>query len=114
LVLVIGVLLGLFGQTMAVAAPPAFATTIEGMTATTMPVECAGMMKHTSESSLPCNGMTLACIAGLGCLATFMPEVTQTSIGHAPARALPPASALLRVLLGRSVQPEPHPPATLA
>lgn len=114
LVLVIGVLLGLFGQTVAVAAGPRFTTAITSMTPTTMSVECLGMMKDSGKSSLPCDRMTLACIAGMGCLTITALEVPPTIVAEAMTGILPPTSPPFRALQGRSLQPEPHPPSSLA
>lgn len=113
LVLVIGVLLGLFGQTVAVAASPAVMTAIERMTPTTMPVDCLGMMKGSDKSTLPCDRMTLACAAGMGCLTIVALEVPSAPVAEAMVAALAPTTPPFRALQGRSVQPEPHPPSTL-
>lgn len=114
LVLVIGVLLGLFGQTVAVAASPAVVTAIERMAPTTMSVECLGMMKGNDKSSVPCDRMTLACVAGMGCLTIYAVEIPSPPVAEAMVAALPPTTPPFRALQGRSVQPEPHPPSTLA
>src|SRR3546814_4650936 len=65
-VLVIAALLGLFGQTMAIAASPA-TTAIETAAPANMPMDCVGMMQGRGATSVPCDRMTLACIFGMGC-----------------------------------------------
>src|SRR3546814_8499991 len=65
-VLVIAALLGLFGQTMAIAASPA-TTAIETAAPANMPMDCVGMMQGRGDNSVPCDRMTLACIVGMGC-----------------------------------------------
>src|SRR3546814_1435056 len=37
----------------------------------TMPMDCVGMMQGDDEKSLPCQQMTVACLAGMGCLPLF-------------------------------------------
>src|SRR3546814_13938138 len=71
LALILGVLLGLFGQTVTVAASPAVETAISETALATMPMDCVGMMQGDDEKSLPCQQMTVACLAGMGCLPLF-------------------------------------------
>src|SRR3546814_11477417 len=59
-------LLGLFGQTMAIAASPA-TTAIETAAPANMPMDCVGMMQGRGDNSVPCDRMKLACIVGMGC-----------------------------------------------
>ncbi len=111
--LVIAALLGLFGQTVAIAASPATAA-IEAMAPATMPMDCVGMMQGDSDKSVPCDRMTLACVAGLCCAMPFMlhvgqPVVAETMI-DAGSLAWPSTSSIE----GRSTQPEQHPPNSLA
>jgi hypothetical protein len=50
--LILGVLLGLFGQIATVAADPAVATAISANAAATMPMDCVGMTQDDGEKPL--------------------------------------------------------------
>lgn len=111
--LVIAALLGLFGQTVAIAANPT-ATAIEATDPAAIPMDCLGMMQGDGGKSMPCNRMTLACMAGLGCSALFTLDVKQPVVAEPIIGVAPPAWSLTARLEGRSVAPELHPPSTLA
>lgn len=113
LVLVIGIVLGLVGQTVAVAGGPSFAAAVERVSPTIMPAGCPGMTRNSGKNSLPCDCMTLACIAGMGCLTIVALEVPPMAVGETGVAALPPTTPPFRALQGRSLQPEQHPPSTL-
>lgn len=112
--LILGVLLGLFGQIVTVAASPAVATAMSVAAPATMPMDCVGMMQGDGEKSLPCQRMTLACLAGMGCLpllaldsrSSLFPEMVSANLLH--------TSPTYPALHGRSAQPEQHPPNSLA
>ncbi|WP_262407918.1 hypothetical protein [Sphingopyxis sp. OPL5] len=76
--------------------------------------ECAEMMGiDKSQDSAPCKGLTLDCIAKMGCalpLAVSTPAVLAAAADHcaAPADRLPVAR-----LVGRKLGPEPDPPLFL-
>lgn len=112
--LILGVLLGLFGQIATVAASPAVATAISANAAATMPMDCVGMTQDDGEKPLPCQRMTLACLAGMGCLPLYALE------SRGPLAAETVSADVLVVfpsypaLHGRSAPPEQHPPDTLA
>src|SRR3546814_2492793 len=80
-VLVIAALLGLFGQTMAIAASPA-TTAIETAAPANMPMDCVGMMQGRGDNSVPCDRMTLACIVGMGCAMLLTLAAGQRSEAH--------------------------------
>jgi hypothetical protein len=109
IVLVIVALLGLFGQTVAVAASP-HTTHVESV----MPMDCLGMMQSGSDKSPPCDRITLGCIAGIGCALPLTLAVGQPLLVQAKVEGAAPAWRLTPALIGRSLQPEPHPPSTLA
>ena len=113
LVLFISVLIGLFGQTVSIAASPGVATTIERMTNSPMPAECLGMMKDSDRNSLPCDRMTLACIAGMGCVTIVALDIPRPVVPEPMVGTMRPAPLPFKALHGLSVQPEPHPPSTL-
>lgn len=112
--LIIGVLLGLFGQTVTVAASPAVATAITTIAPAGMPMDCLGMMDGNNENSLPCARMTLACMAGMSCVPLLALDSQSSPVAEAVIGDLPPACASLPALRGRSAQPEQHPPNILA
>ena len=114
LALILGVLLGLFGQIVTVAASPAVATAMSAAAPATMPMDCVGMMQGDGEKSLPCQRMTLACLAGMGCLPLFALDSRVPLAAEIVSAELIVISPSYPALLGRSTQPEQHPPNTLA
>lgn len=113
IVLVIAALLGLFGQTVAVAASPTM-TAIEATAPASMPMDCMGMMRVGGDNSVPCDRMTLGCIVGLGCALPVTIDVGQPIIVDTMIFLASPAWPSTQSMKGRSVAPEPHPPSTLA
>ena len=112
--LILGVLLGLLGQIVTVAASPAVATAISATAPATMPMDCVGMMQCDGEKSLPCQQMTLACLAGMGCLPLFAVNNQSSPVAEMVSTDLLVTSPSYPALLGRSTPPEQHPPNTLA
>jgi len=112
--LILGVLLGLFGQIVTVAASPAVATSMSATAPATMPMDCAGMMPGDGEESLPCQRMTLACLAGMGCLPLFALDSRSSPLPEMVSTDLLVISPFYPALHGRSAQPEQHPPNALA
>ncbi len=106
LILLLGALLGIFGQQMAYAGGPGMvhiASSHETMTG------CDMAMSHR-ENGKPRKDMSLDCIAAMGCTIPFVEA--QAPVTHVPAEriALAPASATTRVLVGFRLSPEPEPP----
>ena len=114
LALILGVLLGLFGQIVTVAASPVVATAMRATAPATMPLDCVGMMQNDGEKSLPCQQMTLACLAGMGCLPLYALSSRSSSVPQMVNTDLLLVSPAYPALLGRSTPPEQHPPNTLA
>ena len=114
LALIVGVLLGLFGQVVTVAASPAVANAISATAPATMPMNCVGMMQKAGGKSLPCQQMTLACLAGMGCLPLYVLNSRSSSVPEMVITDLLLSSPSYLALHGRSVLPEQHPPNTLA
>ena len=114
LMLLAGALLGLFGQETAFAMARPVAQEQQPAASQTMSPACAEMMGiDTSQPDQPCKGMTLDCIAKMGCaipLAVVTPAAPLAVAGH--RRELVDPLAVQR-LVGRSVGPEPEPPLTL-
>jgi hypothetical protein len=114
LALILGVLLGLFGQIVTVAASPVVATAMSATAPATMPMDCVGMMQGDGEKSLSCQKMTLACLAGMGCLPLFALNSRSPLVAEMVRADLLLTSPFYPALHGRSAQPEQHPPNTLA
>ena len=112
IVLVIAALLGLFGQTVAVAASPTM-TAIEATAPATMPMDCMGMMRAVGNNSVPCDHMTLTCIVGMGCALPAMLDVGQRIVVETRIVLASPTWPSTSLMEGRAVAPEPHPPSTL-
>jgi len=116
LFLLLGALIGLFGQAVAYASvPPAAsaAMTMSGMAVSGKSEDCMKMMAQQQPAQKPCKGMTLACIAAMGCV------VPMAVRNDAPALAARPADPSLAfwptttVLRGTDLTPEPEPPTLL-
>jgi hypothetical protein len=112
--LILGVLLGLFGQIATVAASPAVATAISENAAATMPMDCVGMTQDDGEKPLLCQGMTLACLAGMGCLPLYALESRGPLAAEIVSADVLVVFPCYPALHGRSAPPEQHPPDTLA
>ena len=112
LLLLLGALLGLFGQGLAYAAGPALAPMMEASHAMPSGMDCPDMKPaRTAEPKHPCKGLTLACIAQMGCVVpmTFVEPAPAIMRAAAPRlAAIWPTSVALRSL---TVAPEPEPPA---
>jgi hypothetical protein len=71
LFLVFGAIIGLLGQEAAFAGGPSFANVSTPVSmpvaASAMTPECAEMMKPQAPDKTPCKGLTLDCIAKMGC-----------------------------------------------
>jgi hypothetical protein len=118
LLLLLGALIGLFGQAVAYAsvqsAMPA-QMTMSGIADSGMSEDCMKMMAQQQQpTQKPCKGMTLACIAAMGCV---VPMAVRNDA--APALAVRPADPSLAfwpattVLRGSEIAPEPEPPTLL-
>lgn len=108
--MLIGALIGLLGQEAAFASAPTHRSAPE----ITMAPDCMAMMRqapHPAEK--PCKGLTLDCIASMGCVIPLAATPEPTLMGkfiyertqHFPAR--------ISVLAGRALEPEPDPPTRL-
>ena len=110
--LLLGALMGLLAQEAAFASVPSMPAS--EASASQMSPECAEMMGvDTSQPDQPCKGMTLDCIAKMGCaipLAVVTPAAPLAVASH--RRELVDPLAVQR-LVGRSVGPEPEPPLAL-
>ena len=110
LLLLIGALSGLLGQEAAFASGPRVPM-IE-MAAGAMSTDCMKMMQQGGQEpgKMPCKGLTLDCIAAMGCTIPLFAVPEPGAVGgllYAPQlHFLPP----VRQLAGLSTGPEPPPP----
>lgn len=105
-----GAMVGLFGQEVAFAAGPAWQPRAE-MSAE-MPDSCMDAMGK-QPAKAPCKGLTLDCIAAMGCVLPLLP-VDAPVLTPLPlfTDVTPAASPMLR-LAGRAPPPESEPPTRL-
>ncbi len=113
--LLLGALLGLLAQEAAFASAPAIPAQEMTVAVSAMSDECAEMMGvDASQDKAPCRGLTLDCIAKMGCalppLVTAAPAATLTAAPHVRGLHDP---LPVRRLAGRTIGPEPEPPLTL-
>lgn len=109
LVLLIGALTGLMGQSIAMAMAP---VTVAGTQVAAMAdmddcADIAGPM----QGDMPCKKITWQCIAAMGCgsAAITLPSITAEA-APGSARMAPPRP-MIAALVGRTVAPEIDPPA---
>lgn len=110
--LLFGALLGLFAQEAAFASSPAVQQHEMIAAAPGMSAECAEMMGLTrpEKSEAPCKGLTLDCIAKMGCaLPLAAPTFAAPIVAVLVQRALV-GEQLATPLVGHNLGPEPDPP----
>jgi hypothetical protein len=114
LLLLLGALLGLFGQAAAFAiGPRVAATATEVAVAQSMPMDCAEMPRKPAKEPMPCKGLTLDCIAAMGCvLPVVLGDTLPLDLTNDESAPLERWSST-PVLAGRSIAPEPYPPTLL-
>ena len=115
LVMMTGALLGLFAQAAAVAVGPAYVAT-HTATDMSMPtgMDCSKMAPTQHENTKACKGLTLACIAHMGC---GIPMTLGDSLPPVDAMMVIPMPATWHVIsdrAGRGVPPELRPPSYLS
>lgn len=111
LMLLLGALLGLLAQEAAFASAPALPDLEMAASPGGMADDCAETMGvEKSGSDTPCKGLTLDCIAKMGCA---LPLATPTPAAP-PVAALFPGAIVNEQravrLVGRNYGPEPDPP----
>lgn len=109
-------LLGLIGQSTAMAMTPARAAAM--LTQAAPQIEMAGMdcmdMADTPvPAKLPCKKITLQCMAAMGCTPLVMIETMGSSTPQRMATRDKSAIPVAARLWGRSYGPEPDPPSFL-
>lgn len=108
-------MLGLFGQAAAYAAGAhARAPAMPAVVVSQMDGDCVDMMQkeEPSPAQKPCKGLTLDCIAAMGCVVPFLLKEPLLVAAPRAISALHywPATSHLA---GGIIVPEPHPPAVL-
>ena len=109
LLLVLLTLFGLVGQTAVYAMAPIAAPAVSTIELAAPSDDCAGMAMSDSDE-MPCKGMTLDCIAKMGCLT---PPVVAPAAGlatHPVIYERVAYSAPRETMAGVTVQPEIFPP----
>ena len=114
--MLIGAILGLLGQAAAFAHIVPVESAEQTVTAAQMSAECAEMMglaKQKPKAEKPCQGMTPDCIAKMGCAVAvaLLPDAPIDLAISAATGGL--AQIPVERLVGRSLTPEPEPPAFL-
>lgn len=112
LFLLLGALVGLMGQAAAYASNPAPVSApmaISGMSA-----DCMNAMAQKQQpSGKPCKGLTLDCVASMGCVVPMVlrdaPRVPASPVAHG-AMAFWTTTTTLH---GSDLKPEPEPPTFL-
>lgn len=112
LFLLIGALVGLFGQETAYAAASAAPMLDRSNAEMPMSADCAEMMGiEQQDRDVPCSGMSLDCVAKMGCAAPIVLIPAALAETGDVVGLSAPAVSLVAPLSGRSQSPELHPPA---
>lgn len=110
--LLLGALLGLFGQQAAYAVGAGAA--IAPASVSQMDADCMEMMQKQSQpAEKPCKGLTLDCIAAMGCVVPALLGGEGTPLATPQPLLVPAFLSATSVLVGSDVPPEQHPPAIL-
>lgn len=115
--LLLGAMIGLLGVQTAAAATPITAMTMAmpaHMETAAMPADCMAMMSAQipQPGKQPCTGITLDCIAAMGCAMPFI-AVNATLAMRAAIAAPKLNMPLAPALVGHDLAPEPEPPTIL-
>ena len=119
MMLLVGALLGLFAQEAAFASAVPMQMSRQASSPAGMSEDCAEMMGLKVHSGTgqkpgqPCNGMTIDCVAKMGCASTtaLLPD-GPIELAKNVATGAPTQMPVAR-LVGRNLRPEPEPPARL-
>lgn len=108
--LLLGVIFGLAGQGVAYASPPCAA--MASSTSAQM-ADCIKGVHKSDKGPVPCKGMTPGCVAMAGCASLGANDMTSAIVGAPPMVADIATWPATPVLIGRSIAPDPDPPAIL-
>lgn len=85
-----------------------------GMIDSGMSEDCMQMMAEQQQpGEKPCKGMTLACIAAMGCVVPIVVRNDSPALGIRESDAVPAFWPTTTVLRGSELTPEPEPPTLL-
>ncbi len=109
LLIVVLALFGLVGQTAVYAMAPVAAPAVASIEVAAPTMDCAGMTMPDGET-MPCEGITLDCIAKMGCIAP--PALTPSAELSSPTVTYARAAYEIRraSFAGLTVSPEIFPP----
>lgn len=113
LVLLFSAILGLFGQGAAFAVGPSVASYSSTIATAKMSPDCAEMMTGAVPNKAPCEGMTLDCIALMGCTIPILAQDDARLADLVKPAVVLVISMSLPKLIGRKIAPEIHPPSYL-
>ena len=105
-------LLGLIGQSTAMAMVPA-PMSIGSMEASMSGMDCMDMATTPAPGKLPCKKMTTQCMVAMGCAPLAFVEPDKLGISSLAIDREESALPLAARLWGRSYGPEPDPPSFL-
>lgn len=109
--LLVGALLGLFGAQMAYArsVPPIESAPMA------MDADCMAMMakQQPAPKHKPCNGLTLECIAAMGCVVPLIAADLAGGVAAPRIYGSPSFWPTTTVLASETIAPDPEPPTTL-
>lgn len=105
-------MVGLAGQSTAIAMAPVMASPAAKQPAMTG-MDCKDMATTPSSDGAPCKKLTWQCIAAMGCLTASALEPAMPAMDMRPLARTTPASRDVTHLVGRSYGPEPDPPSFL-
>jgi hypothetical protein len=113
--LLVGALCGLFGLQAAYAIGPiASPTVMAAAHATPMGADCVDMaMQQQGQKQPPCKGLTLDCVAQMGCVVPMTVENAAPAVDRDRLPGEPEFWPAVIVLAGGTISPEPHPPSSL-
>lgn len=112
--LLVGALLGLFAQEAAFAAGPLTPVVQTVSINASMDADCMEAMGSSQNpTDEPCKGLTLDCIAKMGCAVPLAPAPSGYATMSPPLAILDLSAAPVKPMIGRSTEPEPHPPSRL-
>lgn len=103
---------GLFGQSTAMAMSPVQNDTMSMTTMAAMEC-CDGMSSGQMHGWVPCKKMTLQCIAAMGCPTAAVAQPIDVLLSSRQLDRVVPAWPRTARLDGRSYGPEPDPPSPL-
>lgn len=111
--LLLGALLGLFGAQLAAAR--SVPTAMTAPKAMAMDADCMAMMaeQQPAPEKKPCKGLTLDCIAAMGCVVPLMTADLNGGLTKSRIHGAPGFWPQTSVLAGKTFAPDPDPPTTL-